>query len=210
VGLLLHKTVEEDCRLGIWKITEAYDKLFNTVFLSETDLIRLQEFKNLNRKIESLSVRALLQRMTEPHARIIYNASRKPFLADHSYNISISHSHKFTSILLSNSKLVGIDLEYMSHNIERIAHKFINDREVVTFEKDKRKEHLYVHWCAKEALYKICDKVDINFQKNLTIKPFEMAQEGDITGVVRNNLRNEEYRMHYMLANNYVIVYCVK
>ncbi|MDR0714306.1 MAG: 4'-phosphopantetheinyl transferase superfamily protein [Bacteroidales bacterium] len=210
MGLLLHKTVDENCRLGIWKITEDYNKLFKSVFLSEADLVRLNGFKNLNRQIESLSVRVLLQRMTEPHARIIYNESRKPFLADHSYNISISHSHKFTSILLGKTKLVGIDLEYMSHNIERIAHKFINDRDVITFDKDRRKEHLYVHWCAKEALYKICDKVDINFQENLTIKPFEMAQEGDITGVVRNNLRNEEYRMHYMLANNYAMVYCTK
>ncbi|MDR1866071.1 MAG: 4'-phosphopantetheinyl transferase superfamily protein [Bacteroidales bacterium] len=210
MGLLIDKEVEEECHLGLWQITEDYDALFERVYLNEADLVRLNGFKNLNRKIESLSVRALLQQMTEPNARIVYRDSRKPYLADGSYNISISHSNKYTSILLGKGKLVGVDLEYMSHNIERTAHKFINEREVVTLDPVKRKEHLYVHWCAKEALYKICDKVDINFQKNLTIKPFDIATEGDIVGVVQNNLRNEEYRMHYSLKDNYALVYCVK
>jgi hypothetical protein len=151
--------------------------------------------------------------MTEPRARIIYNQYRKPFLADGSYNISISHSYKATAILISREHLVGVDLEYMSHKIERLAHKFINYREVISDDPELRRIHLYVHWCAKEALYKICDKEDINFQTNLTIRPFVPRTDkfgGDITGVVRNNLRDEEYRMHYMVDNNYVLVYCIK
>jgi 4'-phosphopantetheinyl transferase EntD len=202
--------VEEGCRLGLWEVSEDYDTLFNSVYLNEDDIQRLNGFKNLSRKVESLSVRALLQLMTKPDARIVYNDSRKPYLADDSFNISISHSYCYTSILLGKDKTVGIDLEYMSHNIERVAHKFINDREVITLDPEKRKEHLYVHWCAKEALYKICDKEDINFQKNLTIKPFDIAKMGDIVGVVQNNLRNEEYRMHYFLENNYALVFCTK
>ncbi|MDR2037229.1 MAG: 4'-phosphopantetheinyl transferase superfamily protein [Bacteroidales bacterium] len=210
MGLLINMEVEEGCRLGLWEVSEDYDTLFNSVYLNEDDIQRLNGFKNLSRKVESLSVRALLQLMTKPDARIVYNDSRKPYLADDSFNISISHSYCYTSILLGKDKTVGIDLEYMSHNIERVAHKFINDREVITLDPEKRKEHLYVHWCAKEALYKICDKEDINFQKNLTIKPFDIAKMGDIVGVVQNNLRNEEYRMHYFLENNYALVFCTK
>ncbi|MDR2848840.1 MAG: 4'-phosphopantetheinyl transferase superfamily protein [Bacteroidales bacterium] len=210
MGLLLHQEIVSGCHLGIWRIAEDHDTLFRMVYLNEEDMARLNNFKNLNRKIESLSVRALLQQMTEPHARIVYNEARKPFLADNSYNISISHSYRATTILLGKNHLVGIDLEYMSHNIERIAHKFINDREVITFDPLKRTSHFYIHWCAKEALYKICDKVDINFQTNLTIKPFEVEAEGDIVGVVQNDLRNEEYNMHYMITNNYALVYCFK
>jgi 4'-phosphopantetheinyl transferase EntD len=210
LGLLLQTEVFSGCQLGIWRICEDYDTLLQTVYLNEADIARLNKFKNLNRKIESLSVRALLQQMTNPHARIVYNDARKPFLADNSYNISISHSHRATSILLGKNRLVGIDLEYMSHNIEKVAHKFLNDREVITFDPLQRMAHLYVHWCAKEALYKICDKVDINFQTNLTIKPFEIGAKGNITGVVQNNLRNEEYEMRYTIINNYALVYCAK
>ena len=210
MGLIAIREIEDGCRIGLWDITEDYETLFRMAYLSGADLQRLNGFNNLNRKLESLSVRALLQQMTKPDARIVYRQSRKPYLADDSYNISISHSNKHTSILLGRDKSVGVDLEFMSHNIERVAHKFINEHEVVTDNSLKRRNHLYIHWCAKEALYKICDKIDINFQENLTIRPFEVDTKGQIIGVVHNNFRNEEYVMHYILENNYVLVYCVK
>ena len=211
MGLLTNQEIEDGCHLGIWEIAEDYETLFRTTYLNDEDIHRLNSFKNLSRKVESLSVRALLQQMTRPDARIVYRQqSRKPYLDDGSCNISVSHSHNRTSILLGKNKHVGVDLEFMSHNIERVSHKFINRQEVISNDPLTRREHLYIHWCAKEALYKICDKENINFQENLTIKPFDMNTQGDITGIVHNNFRNEEYAMHYMLENNYVLVYCTK
>jgi len=211
VGLLINQEIEDGCRLGLWEITEDYETLFRMTHLNDDDLRRLNTFKNIHRKIESLSVRALLQKMTQPEARIVYNKqSRKPYLEDGSYNISVSHSFKYTAILLGKNKLVGIDLEFMSHNIKRLAHKFINELEVISDNPLLHRKHLYIHWCAKEALYKICDKVDINFQDDLTIKPFEVEEHGDIIGVVDNNSRHEEYKLHYQFENNYVLVYCTK
>jgi len=211
MGLLVNREIENGCRLGLWKITEDYDTLFNMTHLSEEDLRRLDTFKNLNRKIESLSVRALLQQMINPSARIVYREqSRKPYLEDGSYNISVSHSRTLTSILLGKDKRVGVDLEYMSHDIERLSHMFINKQEKITENPLTRREHFYIHWCAKEALYKICDKVDIIFQEHLIIKPFEVDTQGEIVGIVHNDSRNEEFRMHYSLKDNYVWVYCAK
>lgn len=211
MGLLINQEIEEGCRIGLWEITEDYQTLLGTTYLNDEDIRRLNTFKNINRKLESLSVRSLLQQMTRPDARIVYRQqSRKPYFDGGTYNISVSHSHKHTSVLLGKNKLVGVDLEFMSHNIERVAHKFINAREVITTNPLTRREHLYIHWCAKEALYKICDKVDINFQQNLTIQPFEVASRGDIIGIVHNNFRNEKYRMRYLIENNYALVYCTK
>jgi len=211
MGLLINREIEDGCRIGLWEITEDYETLFGMTYLNDEDIHRLNSFRNLNRKIESLSVRALLQQMTRPDARIIYHKqSHKPFLDDGSYNISISHSHKYTSIILGKNKLVGVDLEFMSHRIERVAHKFINKLDIITPNPQISRAHLYVHWCAKETLYKICDKVDLNFLEDLTIKPFEVDTEGYITGIVHNDFRHEEYRMHYQLMNNYVWVYCIK
>ena len=211
MGLLSNRIIEDDCRIGLWEITEDYETLFRTTYLTGDDIRRLNTFKNLNRKIESLSVRALLQQMTRPDARIVYDSdSRKPHLDDNSYNISVTHSHKYTAIILNKNKLVGIDVEYMSHNIERIAHKFINENEMITDNPLQRHEHLYVHWCAKEALYKICNKENINFHENLTIKPFEINTDGHIVGIVKNETHVEEIWMYYMIENNYVLVYCMK
>ena len=209
MGLLINKEIEDGCCLGLWEITEDYETLFRMTYLNDDDLRRLNTFKNINRKMESLSVRALLQQMTCPNARIVYNQlSRKPYMADGLYNISVSHSHKYTSVLLGKNKLVGVDLEFMTHKIGRLAHKFINDREVITGNPLLRRKHLYIHWCAKEALYKICDKIDINFQEDLIIKPFDVDIQGDIIGLVET--RHEEYKLHYQIENNYVLVYCTK
>lgn len=211
MGLLINKEIEDGCRIGLWEITEDYETLFGMTYLNDEDIRLLNRYKSLNRKLETLSVRALLQQMTRRDARIVYHKkSHKPYMEDRSHNISVTHSNKYTSVLLGKGKSVGVDLEYMSKNIERIAHKFINENEVITTNPLTRRKHLYLHWCAKEALYKICDNVDINFQNNFTIKPFNVEKQGYITGIVQNDCRNEEYLMRYSLENKYAWVYCIK
>jgi len=196
--------------MGLWKIEEKFDTLLSMVTLDESEIDTLYHFKNDLRQLEWLSVRALLNNLTGKDSRIIYNEEHKPFLYDGSYNISISHSQNFTSILLSKHMKVGIDLEYMSHRINKIAHKFINRHESITCDKSLEQLHLYIHWCAKEALYKICDKKDINFKENLTIKPFDIDATGTIMGIHHNNDIYEEYVLNYLVMDNYVIVYCFK
>src|SRR5664280_603926 len=142
--------------------------------------------------------------------KIVYNKNNKPFLKDGSRFISISHSHKLTSILLSTNEKVGIDLEYMSSNIAAIAFKFINRKEKVTKELEERRYHLYIHWCAKEALYKICDKEGISIRNNITIDPFLLKESGEITGHVNTNRINESFELYYSKYDNYAIVWTKK
>ncbi|MCD6598508.1 MAG: 4-phosphopantetheinyl transferase family protein [Bacteroidales bacterium] len=210
MGLITNKEIQDDCILGIWEINEDYDTLSSMVNLESKEIERLKGFLNYNRKLEFLSVRVLLQLMISKNARIIYNSTKKPFLKDSSYHISISHSFKYTSILLSKGMNVGIDLEYMSHRISKIAHKFIHPDELITEDPDLIRYHLYVHWCAKETLYKICDKNMLNFKNNLIIKPFELQNQGEIKGIVHTGLKHEEFDMLYYKTNNYVLVLCCK
>ena len=144
--LIEDKFLDDDCRFGLWEITEDYDTLFSQVQLVESDIQRLNGFKNEQRKLESLSVRALLGKMTYPGARIVYDSTRKPFLFDGSHRISISHSHKYTSILLSKHRRIGIDLEYISHDIEKLSRHFVNPREYITNDHTLKPLHYYVHW----------------------------------------------------------------
>ena len=207
MGLIIKEHIDNDCLLGIWEITEDYDSLFSKLSLLPEELNILNNFKNPLRKIEWLSVRVLLNEITKKNLSIIYNGSRKPFVKDSSYNISISHSRNLTSILLSEKRKVGIDLEYMSHRISKIASRFINDDEFISENEYENKFHLYIHWCAKEALYKICDKQDINFKKNLTIESFKPGHKGLLYGRVNNNYINERFRLSYFTVDNYIIVW---
>ena len=210
MGLLLIQQVADDCQLGLWEINEDFDTLFSKLNLSVQDRNTLDNFQSYQRKLEWLSVRVLICEVLKKECQIIYNAERKPFLADGSHNISISHSGNLTSVLLSKKFRVGIDLELMSHKIHNIAHKFISEKEIICCDPEFERLHLYIHWCAKEALYKICDKQDINFKQNLSILPFEPKECGEITGFVHNIHVNEQYSMKYFLWKDYVIVWCNK
>jgi 4'-phosphopantetheinyl transferase EntD len=210
MAVVVNQFINDDCLLGLWEIEEDFDYLFSKVNLDDDEKDTLFSFKNIDRQVEWLSVRALLNELTQQESKIIYNEERKPFLSDYSQNISISHSKKLTSVFLSRTKRVGIDLEYMSHRINNIAYKFINPNEYITSNKAFEQLHLYIHWCAKEALYKICDKENINFKDNLTIKPFEIEHEGFITGIHHDEAIHDEFKLKYMLRDNYVIVLCCK
>jgi phosphopantetheinyl transferase len=112
--------------------------------------------------------------------------------------------------MLSTSEKVGIDLEYMRKNIASVALRFINVREKITEDPVNKLYHLYLHWCAKEALYKICDKEGISIRKNITIEPFDVYDSGEITGSVHTDAIHESFDMKYIKYDNYAIVWTQK
>jgi 4'-phosphopantetheinyl transferase len=210
MGCITKHYLNEYSILGVWKIEENLDTLLNLVLLDNDEKKKYKGFSSNSRKLEFLSVRALLSELIGKDARIVYNKNNKPFLKDGSRFISISHSHKLTAILLSTNEKVGIDLEFMSTNIAAIAFKFLNRKEKVTNEINDRKYHLYIHWCAKEALYKICDKEGISIRKDITIEPFKMKESGEIKGQVHTDKINESFDLYYSKYDNYAIVWTKK
>jgi 4'-phosphopantetheinyl transferase len=210
MGCITKHYLNENTILGVWKIEEEINTLLEMVVIDDIDKKRFRGFASTSRKLEFLSVRALLSELLGNEARIVYNKNNKPFLRDGSRFISITHSHKLTAILTSVDERVGIDLEYMSSNINAFAFKFLNRKEKITRDNELRKYHLYIHWCAKESLYKICDKEGINFRKDITIEPFEVKDSGEIRGFVRTDRINESFDLFYSKYDNYAIVWTKK
>jgi phosphopantetheinyl transferase len=196
--------------MGIWEIQENYEELFSMLNLNQDEIKTVKNFKNHRRKLEWMSVRVLLNTLTDKNNTIIYNGNRKPFLADSSHNISISHSYHYAAVIISEKRHTGIDIEKMQPKIIHIAKKFINQLEYNSINKNKEIYHLYLHWCAKEALYKMFDKKDINFKNNITLEPFQPLEEGTITGRVQTNEISEEVDLNYFHINNYSIVWGFK
>lgn len=196
--------------LGVWKIEEDLNTLLKSVVLDSEEKKRYKGFRSNSRKLEFLSVRALLSELLGKEAKIVYNKNNKPFLKDGSHFISISHSYKLTAILLSTNEKVGIDLENMNVNISAFAFKFMNRKEKVIKDPENRKYHLYLHWCAKEALYKICDKEGISIRNNITIEPFKLKESGELKGKVHTEKIKESFDLVYARYDNYAIVWTKK
>jgi 4'-phosphopantetheinyl transferase len=210
MGLVFKEYVDKDCLLGLWEISEPYEDLLSQAMPCKDDLMTLKSYKNYERKLEWLSVRVLLKYLLNGSFQITYNGNNKPYLYNSGYNISISHSHKLTAIMLSRIRKVGIDLEYMTHRIEAIEHKFISETETIITDPSIRNYHLYIHWCAKEALYKMCDKQDINFKENLNIQSFIPEDKGNLKGYVHTIHTREEIDLSYFKMDNYIVVWCAK
>lgn len=210
MGCITKHYLNEFSILGVWKIEEDLDALMDFVELDKEEKKKYKRFSSNSRKLEFLSVRALLAELLGKEAKIVYNKNNKPFLKDGSRFISISHSYKLTAILLSTNERVGIDLEYMSCNIAALQFKFLNRKEKITKDSNYRRYHLYIHWCAKEALYKICDKEGISLKNNITIKQFDVKESGEIKGSVLTDKINESFDLYYSKYANYAIVWTKK
>jgi 4'-phosphopantetheinyl transferase len=210
MGCITKHFLNEYSILGVWKIEEDLNTLLASVVLDSEEKKRYRSFRSTSRKLEFLSVRALLSELLGREARIAYNKNNKPFLKDGSHFISISHSYKLTAILLSTNEKVGIDLEYMNVNIAAFAFKFMNRKEKILKDPENRKYHLYIHWCAKEALYKICDKEGINVRNDITIEPFRLMESGELKGKVQSEKIKESFDLFYSRYDNYAIVWTKK
>ena len=210
MGCITKHYLNESTILGVWKIEEDIETLLGMVDLDAEEKKKYKVFASTSRKLEFLSVRALLSELLGKEAKIVYNKNNKPFLKDGSRFISISHSHKLTAILCSTTDRVGIDLEYMNSNIGAIAFKFLNRGEKITRDPEKRRYHMYLHWCAKESLYKICDKEGISIRNNITIEAFEVGESGECRGKVHTRKINESFDLNYTRYDNYAIVWTKK
>jgi 4'-phosphopantetheinyl transferase len=172
----LFKTINfnSTTQILVWKITESYQELFDNVVVNDSNLIRLQGMKSHLHQRGFLSVRKLLQEAGYNDLDLYYDELGKPHLKDDKY-ISISHSHHFSAIIISN-KSVGIDIELQREKISRIADKFV-DEEYSYLDKNDLESYikkLTVIWGVKEAIFKIRNEKGISFKDHIRVKEFEM------------------------------------
>lgn len=210
MGIVIDKQLNPDCKLGVWRITENYSDLITRLDLDQSDYETIAAFKNPKRKLEWLSVRVLLDELTDKENKILYNGNRRPYLSDKSHNISISHSDYYATILICKKKHVGIDIEKISPKIEYIASKFLKNGELKHIHDSTRIYHLYLHWCAKEALFKLCDRKRMSLRENITIEPFVPYESGTMYGSVNYRDIRERFLLNYFSIENYSVVWCRK
>ncbi|WP_264565656.1 4'-phosphopantetheinyl transferase family protein [Flavobacterium sp. N3904] len=172
----LYKTIllNPSTRILVWEITESYQQLFDAVVLNENNTIRLNYMKSEMHQRAFLSVRKLFQEAGYSDFDLYYDEFGKPHLHDGKH-ISITHSHQFSAIILSD-EVVGIDIELQREKIIRIADKF-TDTEFSYLNANHKEEYirkLTVIWGAKEAIFKIRNEKGISFKDHIKVGVFEI------------------------------------
>jgi 4'-phosphopantetheinyl transferase len=99
----LFKTINHNSntQILIWKITESFSELFEQVILNDSNRNRLNTMKSEMHQRAFLSVRKLLQIAGFTDLDLYYDAFGKPHLNGDKH-ISITHSHEFSAIIISD------------------------------------------------------------------------------------------------------------
>lgn len=211
MALLFINEIDKDVRLGVWKMEENlnYEQFASLPFYD-----RLMSLSDGRRK-ETASVYSLLFAMTGNRNLVIgHEPSGKPYVEG--YNIGISHTKGFVSVILSTSCDVAVDIEYINTRVLRIADRFLREDEkpnALQFskEKDEKGHHIpdviptLLFWCAKETLYKLYSDERLTFQN---IKIMDAEQGGALCG--NNLIAGESVRIDYTFNEDYVLTYARK
>lgn len=204
----LHQTILHDSKTEIlvWKISETLNQLLSEVKLNENSKARLSRMKSVAHQKGFLSVRKLLLESGYTDFDLYYDQFGKPHLTD-GRHISISHSHDFSAIILSD-KNCGIDLEMQREKIITIAHKFADEESKFLKEQnqDDYIRQLTIIWGAKEAVFKIQNEVGISFKDHIHVDRF--ALESRVTSAVLKFAALEvNYNIFFEEVENFTLVY---
>lgn len=190
--------------LGLWR----FDEEPQTLAELHPSLKMLYDrwktmYRSTIRIIEKLAAHALLMKIDglspdEMLPVIQHQASGCPYLDDGRY-ISISHTKGYVALMLSEDHPVGVDIEYRSDRVAKIAHMFLRDDETT----DDIDEQLII-WCAKEAAYKLFSSDKLTFQQ---MKVEREGRPSDHILQLTNLLRQQSVNLNYRFENDYVLVY---
>ena len=204
----LYKTIRfsSTTQIFVWKITESFEQLNDEVQLNEKNCIRLEGMKSEMHQRGFLSVRKLLQIAGYTDFDLYYDEFGKPHLTDDKY-ISITHSHNFSAIIVSD-ETVGIDIELQRDKIIRIADKFV-DTEFSYLDKNDLESYikkLTVIWGAKEAIFKIRNEKGISFKEHIEVQSFEL-EATDTNAFLHFDNLIKDFKVCFEEIENFGLVY---
>lgn len=161
----------------IWEISEPLDTLFNSIHLSNFEVEYYHHLKTDFRKKQWLAYRlALMYLHDKTHLPIDYQPNGKPFLIDHSFFISVSHSGNFAQAISSKDKKVGVDIEVNSDKAYRVRNKFMSLSEMQDTAGVIPEKWALYHWCAKEAMYKAMGLDGVLFASQMSVANFDVLK----------------------------------
>lgn len=186
-----------------WYITETESELITLLPPSKGYAKEVTKFKSPSRRKEWLATRVLLHHILGPDAKIDYFSTRRPYLCFSDKEISISHSHKYVALSLSQNPH-GIDIEAYGSKALTLRSKFLNIKEASFLESDDPQKVATMLWSAKESVYKLYDIPGLNFSKDILLSP-----KSSSTLHVELPCIQQTCELHYSFEEHFVITYAL-
>ena len=181
--LFYQHNINAETKLAVWHITEDED-----FFLKKAPL---QIFvAHPHKRLQHLAARYLLEILQPgfPYHLIEIEDSKKPVLANEEFHFSVSHCGDYAAAIVSENKLVGIDVEIITSRVERIKNKFLNQKEMDLLP-DCNTKYLTLCWSAKEAIFKWYGKGKVDFKNHMILDHLSSEAE---SGFIKAHFIKEE------------------
>lgn len=202
-------TVSPTTKVYIWKVDEPEAELSKNVKLTQHCQNRMDGMKSEDHRRAFLSIRHLLALAGYQDSDLYYDDFGKPHLKDGNY-ISITHSHNFTGIIVSETDEVGIDIEMQRDKILKIAHKFTPIEEYKTLANAEAMiRKLTIVWGAKESLYKIYAQQGLSFLRHIDVMDFTFDDSRTVAEILYKG-KKSQYDIEFLEFEGFTCVYALK
>ena len=209
--------VNEHTVAYFWKITEDILWFNKKSVLNDNSKLRLQNMLSVSHKKGFLAVRMLLQHINLTDFDLFYDAFGKPHLEVEGQKskdkifereikkyISISHSHDFSCICISN-KPVGIDIEKCKEKTLKIVSRYMDVSHIDNLSLADKITKATIIWGIKESIFKLKNEKGISFPNHIFESPFQLADGKGNAQLIFNN-HTEEFQFQFELIENYAFV----
>lgn len=215
----LHKVVylSNNTKLYLWKITEELDLLLSEVKLKDSSKVRLENMKSESHQKGFLAVRMLLQHLDYTDFDLYYDSLGKPHIKPQGcsikdVHISISHSHEFSAIAISNEN-IGLDVEKLKEKTLKIAPRFMDVSHLENLNNEDKVKKATVVWGIKESIFKVKNEVGISFPDHISETPFSLEDKtANATLKFNNNpeVSGENFKIQFDFIEDYIFVCAFK
>ena len=190
-------------QLLVWKITESFVELFQSVSLKDVSLARLESMKAEGHQKGFLSVRRLLMEAGYTDFDLYYDEFGKPHLKDDRH-ISISHSHDFSVIVVSDVN-IGADLEILKEKTLKLAPRYMDVSHLENLSQEDKLIKATVVWGIKEAVFKVKNVIGISFKDHIFENDFNLSEK-KCTVELRIENTVEQFDILFDFIENYIFV----
>ena len=193
--------------LAVWKMDETNDEL-SALLPAAFSYPDIQQVAHAEVRLkERLTALALVKELLGCEAEIRHRESGAPYLPGSDWRLSISHTKGYAAVIIGTGAAAGIDIEYRSDRVKRIRSRFMTAEEEQGIDPAHEADHLLLHWCAKETLFKLIEEEEVDFQEHLHVCPFAFQEEGTFWAWESRTAGQKRFRLAYRVAPEYVLVY---
>ncbi len=210
MGLYLKKELENEAVIGVWQITETEEELKELSSTPSDEMEEISFIRSESLRKQRLAVRALLNTLFDEKVYLSHHDNGKPYLENNPVNISITHTEKYVAVILHEEENVGIDIESLDRDFSAVEKKALSEDEIGDLEDEKRNEQLAIYWCAKEAVFKLLSRYNVDFAEQIEIERFRPRGEGELEATFTSKKDDEEeFDLEYITFDRHVLVWVV-